>query len=147
MNRHLFLSTLIAAALAGAGGAWALSAPPGSPAVVPLDTESGFGTLNVACTGIGQSKDDARWKAYPIRLEFSNPGGDLLANEAVTVSTRSGQTLATVSCEGPWILLRGTPGVYKVDAWLPGSGAKHQSGTFSMPASGLRIVSLRFAEP
>jgi len=135
---------LTAALLAAAGVAASQTEP--TPTAISLDTEQTIGDIGVGCTGIGQSKDDPRWKAYPIRLEFANPAGDLLANVAVTLSTGSGRVLATVTCEGPWVLFRGAPGTYKVDAWMPGQGFKHQMGTFSPPASGLRIVSLRFPE-
>ena len=141
------LSVLLAGALITAAGTAApQSDSTATPTAMALDTEQTIGDIGVACTGIGQSKDDPRWKAYPTRLEFSNPAGDLLANVAVTVSTPSGRSLASVSCEGPWILVRAAPGTYKVEAWMPGTAFKHQTTTFSASAKGLRIVGLRFPE-
>jgi hypothetical protein len=137
---------MVAVFIATAGGAWSRQAPPPSPTPIPLDTEQTIGGMGFACTGIGQEKDDPRWTAYPVRLEFSNPAGDLLANAAVTLSTASGQTIATVKCEGPWILLRPAPGAYKADAWMPGTGLHHHTATFSAPAGGHEVVDIRFPE-
>ena len=119
-------------------------APQSAPISVALDAEQTIGDLGVGCTGIGQSKNDDRWKAYPVRIEFSNPAGDLLANAVIAVSDSKGTTIATISCEGPWIMLRPAPGTYKVEAWTPGETFKHQFATFSPPTKGQRIVSVRF---
>jgi hypothetical protein len=117
-----------------------------APVAVPLDTEQVVGGVGVGCTGVGQSKDDPRWKAYPIRVEVSNPAGDLLADVAISVSNASGGLLATISCEGPWIMLRPAPGLYKLEAWAPGQGLPHRTASFSPPARGQRIVELNFPE-
>ncbi len=129
-----------------AGAAAAQSAMEATPTAIPLDSERTIGGVGFACTGIGQEKSDPRWAAYPVRLEFSNPAGDLLANVAVTLAGASGAVIATVTCEGPWILLHPAAGSYKVDAWLPGKGFEHQVTTFSPPAHGQKIVGLRFPE-
>ena len=115
-----------------------------APVAIPLDKEQSVGGIDIGCTGIGESKNDARWKAYPIRVEAANMAGDLLANVAISVSKATGAALATVSCEGPWIMLRGPAGNYRFDAWMPCETFAHQTGTFSMPVKGQRIVSIRF---
>lgn len=115
-----------------------------APMAVALDKEQMIGDVGVGCTGIGESKNDARWKAYPIRIEVANTKGDLLGDVAISLSGPSGKTLATVSCEGPWIMLRTPQGSYKLDAWMPGESFKHQTATFTAPAHGQRIVSVRF---
>ena len=121
----------------------AIAQTPG-PIAVPLDTEQSVGGIDVGCTGIGESKNDARWKAYPIRIEAANAAGDLLANVAISLSKVAGAPLATVSCEGPWIMLRATAGAYRFDAWMPGETFRHQTGAFNLPAKGQRIVNIRF---
>jgi hypothetical protein len=117
-----------------------------APVTMPLDSEQVIGGMGVGCTGVGQSKDDARWQAYPIRVEVSNPNRDLLADAAISVSSARGGLLATIGCEGPWIMLRPAPGVYRVEAWMPGQGLRHQSASFSPPARGQRVVELIFPE-
>ncbi len=137
----------LAAALASvAGGAHPQTDAPASVTRIALDGEQTIGGVGFACTGIGQEKDDPRWASYPIRLEFSNTAGDLLANVAVRLSTRSGQLIGDVQCEGPWILLRPPPGTYKADAWMPHLDFPHRTAIFSPPAHGLKIVELRFPE-
>jgi hypothetical protein len=98
-----------------------------------------------ACTGIGQEKADPRWQAYPIRVEFSEPGGAYLADEALSVSDHAGKVLATVACEGPWILLRPeAPGAYSFKGWVPGGAAAPRGGAFRIPAKGQARMVLQF---
>ncbi len=113
---------------------------------VPLDGEQVVGDIPVACTGIGQEKDDPRWKAYPIRVEASNRAGDLLADVAVSLSGKGGAVLASVTCAGPWIMLKPPPGVYKLEGWMPGSGLRHQITSVRPPARGQRVVALFFPQ-
>ena len=130
------------------GGPTAAGGGP-APTAVPLDSEASFAGLQFACTGVGQSKDDPKWKAYPVRFEFSNPAGDLLANGAVTIA-KGGASLATISCEGPWILMRPTDaarGEYRVTGWLPGQGYRPLTQAFTVPSGGQRVIDLRFAQP
>lgn len=112
------------------------------PVRIPLDGERTLGGVAIACTGIGQAKQDPRWQAYPVRVEFSAPGGDYLADEALSVMDRSGRTLATVACEGPWILLRPqAPGEYRFSGWVPGKPGAPRGGTFHVPLkSQIRLV-------
>lgn len=156
MPRPFFLAATLTAVLAlDAGQAISqtqgASTPggAGAPTAVPLDSEANFATLQIACTGVGQSKDDPKWKAYPVRIEFSNPAGDLLANGAATIA-RGGTNLASVSCEGPWILVRPTgagPGAYRLTGWLPGQGYKPLTQTLTFPTGGQKVIDLRFAQP
>jgi hypothetical protein len=117
-----------------------------APARIPLDGEQAVGGVSIGCTGVGQSKDDPRWKAYPIRVEASNPGGDLLADIVVRLSDNGGAVLATVRCAGPWVMLKAAPGDYKIEGWMPGSGAPHQVASVSPPTSGQKVVSLIFPQ-
>ena len=112
------------------------------PARIPLDGERTIGGVAIACTGIGQEKADPRWLAYPVRVEFSKPGGDYLADEALSVMDHSGHTLASVACEGPWILLRPeAPGEYRFKGWVPGGAGGQRGGTFHVPLKGqIRLV-------
>jgi hypothetical protein len=101
--------------------------------------------VNVACTGIGQQKDDPRWRAYPIRVEFATPRGDYLSDEALSVTDHAGAVLASVACEGPWILLRpDAPGEYSFKGWVPGNPAPARGGSLRIPAKGQSRLVLQF---
>jgi len=60
------------------------------PVRVPLDHETTVAGIGVACTGIGQTKNDPKWQAYPVLVEFAGPGGELLADESMALSDASG---------------------------------------------------------
>jgi hypothetical protein len=112
---------------------------------VPLDSEIVVGGIHVGCTGVGQTKNDARWRAYPIRVEFADTNHAYLADEALSVSDASGRALATVTCEGPWILLRPeAPGAYAIKGWLPSRPAPTRTGTFRVPGKGQARLVLTF---
>ncbi len=107
------------------------------PTRVPLDTETTLGGIDVACTGIGQTKDDPKWLAYPARVEFADAKHDYLANEVVTVSKVKGEPLFSLSCEGPWVLLKLAPGsTYQVDARLAERDTAPRSAVVKAPKHG-----------
>src|SRR5258708_11853804 len=133
------------ASLAAACATLALAVPAlaqRAPTSTPLDTEQVIGGVAIACTGIGQEKHDPRWLAYPIQVEFARPGGAYLADEALSVADHAGRTLASVGCEGPWILLRPQArGNYTFKGWGPGAALGPRSGALHIPAKGRsRIV-------
>src|SRR5690242_11935112 len=76
------------------------------PTRIPLDGSTTLGGIDVGCTGIGQTKDDPKWQAYPVRVEFADPHQAYLANETVTLADSKGHELLQASCEGPWVLLK-----------------------------------------
>jgi hypothetical protein len=130
MNRQLHIAATAAVLSAFVGAAAAQS----EPQRLPLDQTATVGGIDFACTGIGQEKQDPRWSAFPAKVEFADLQGDLIADEVLSVSNAKGETLATVKCEGPWILLRpGAPGVYHVKGSFPEGTAPPQSGMFSVP--------------
>jgi hypothetical protein len=138
-------STLLAAiALGAAGAAWGQSRGPVRN--VPLDAARTVDGVDVACTGIGQSKADPRWNAYSVRVEFANPAREYLANVVVEVSDASGQSLAAVRCEGPWVLLRLPPRAYRLKAWLVGQRAEPRETSFRAPAKGQTRLILTFPD-
>ena len=145
MKSSKSLWTAIAAAAATLGGPL-LAHSQAAAVAIPLDGEQVVGDVSVGCTGIGQEKDNPRWKAYSIRVEAANPAGDLLANMEIILSGKGGAEIARVTCEGPWIMLKPAPGTYKLEGWLPGGGLKHQITSVTPPASGQRIVTLDFPQ-
>ena len=112
---------------------------------LPLDGERAIGGMTIACTGIGQERSDPRWNAYPVRIESSDTNRAMVADEIVSVADRKGAVLATVQCEGPWILLRpSASGAYTVKGWLPGAPSASAGGGFRVPAKGQTRIELRF---
>jgi hypothetical protein len=116
------------------------------PTSVPIDGEASVGGIDVGCTGIGESKLDPKWQAYPVRVEFSDANNDYLANEVLTVRSAGGAELLTVSCEGPWILLKLPAGSYSVVGHVPGTSAQPRTATFRPPSHGQMRVVLKFPD-
>jgi hypothetical protein len=115
----------VAAALIVAFAGW--GSANAQPVQIALDQETTVGGVGAACTGIGQTKDDPKWQAYPVRVEFARPSGEYVADEVLRVTDSHGQILLEVGCEGPWILLKVTPGqryVLGATAGHPGEAAK-----------------------
>src|SRR5215472_17955030 len=128
MNRILMISGCAVALVAGS------TAAQPEPQRLPLDQVTTIGGMDFACTGIGQEKKDPKWTAFPAKVESADLQGDLIADEVLSVANGKGEALATVKCEGPWILLRPTaPGVYHVKGWFTEGNAPPQSGIFSIP--------------
>jgi hypothetical protein len=112
---------------------------------VPLDHETVIDGVAVACTGIGQEKRDPRWLAYPVQVEFARADGAYLADETLRVIDAQGSVLASVDCEGPWILLRpSAPGEYHLEGWAPGAAGWTKGGAVRVPATGRTRLVLRF---
>jgi hypothetical protein len=101
--------------------------------------------LDTVCTGIGESKDDPLWKSYPIRIEFSNGGAQYLAGATVSVS-QGKNLIAEMDCPGAWVLLKGTPGSYRVTASIDGSQGKPVNAPFKMGRGAQKRIVLRFPD-
>lgn len=125
---------------------WAQSGDSNLPQAVSLDTDLTIGAVEVGCTGIGQTKHDPRWAAYPVRIEFANAQSLYLSDATIDLANASGAPLASISCEGPWILLKLPAGRYTVHARLNGSTAKPRSASFSPPAKGQMRLVLQFPD-
>lgn len=143
-RKSLILILLAVAAALGVGLARAGAAD--APVALPLDAETSVAGMPVACTGLGQTRLDPKWQAYPVRLEVADAHNGYLADETVTISTAKGKPVMSVSCEAPWILLRPPPGAYRVEAQLTGSPAKPRSAAFSPPAKGQMRLVLQFPD-
>jgi hypothetical protein len=136
-----FMHWALAAVAIGAvaGLIWPASADP-----LPMDNPVSADGVETVCTGIGSGEDDPRWKAYPIRVEFSNSAAQYLAGAHVTLSG-NGKTMAAFDCAGSWVLFKLAPGAYKVSAsLLYNQGGGVRSATFSPPATGQKRVVIQF---
>jgi hypothetical protein len=135
-------SLALAAGLASLAGAAAADAP----TRVPLDAETTLGGIDVACTGIGQTKNDPKWLAYDVRVEFADASSAYLAGEDLSLSGAGGQLLS-VSCEGPWVLLKlpvGQP--FQVEARVTQPGVQPRTTTVKAPSHGQGRFVLTFPD-
>jgi len=139
------LSSVAAAAAIALAAGWA-GAAGAQPTKVPLDAETTVDGVPVACTGIGQTKLDPHWKTYPVRVEFSDSKNAYLANEAITVWDAHGRQVVSVSCEGPWILLKLPPASYRIEGRLLDMAAKPRTAPFKPPANGQMRLVLQFLD-
>jgi len=111
----------------------------------PMDTPVQMNGLETVCTGVGETKDDPKWLAYPIRIEFSNGGAQYLSGATVRIS-RGSDTIGSLDCPGAWVLLKGAPGEYRVDVTIDNSSAKAVNASFRMGAGGQQRIVLRFPD-
>jgi len=137
------------AALAGAAPSPAqtpdAAASPGTPVTMGWDSEMTLAGVGLACTGIGQTKDDPKWLAYPLRIEFANRAREYLIDATVTLTDNKGAKLFTVTCPGAWLLLKlPSPAPYRVDALIKGQAAP--TTTVRSPAKGQTRVILVFPQ-
>jgi hypothetical protein len=133
-----------AAALALTAASAAL-AQPGVEISLPVDRPVTIRGVEVACTGIGQTRDDPNWRAYPVRVEFSDHDNAYLGGGELTLFADRKPVLA-VRCDAPWILLKPAVGAYTVEGRVPGAQAKPRSARFQPPAHGQMRVVLQFPE-
>ena len=114
---------------------------------LPMDRPVTIDGITTVCTGIGdEAQNDPRWKAYPIRVEFSNGGAQYLAGAHVTLKDAGGATLVSIDCSGSWVLFQLEPGHYTVSATLLyHKDQPERSARFSPPARGQKRVVLEFS--
>jgi len=140
--KRLGAAAAVAMGLAGGSAAQEIEGPIQK---VPLDQTITVGGVQVGCTGIGSDqRDNPRWKGFPVRVEFAGPGGEYLGNEVLSLSSAGGRHLATVSCEGPWILLSMPAGRYSVVGRPDDPAGPPKMTTFNTPRSGQLVVTLRW---
>lgn len=110
---------------------------------LPADTPSQVGGIEAVCTGVGlPARQDARWSAYPLKIEIAGQHGQYLGD--VTMAIASGEKeILRMRCDGPWILLRLPPGRYQVQAETEGKTAQSSA---LVPQTGQARVILRFPE-
>ena len=143
----LHVQTTLAARLAVFSAAAVLAhAAAAEPKALAVDAETQVNGVPVACSGVGQTRNDPRWQAYGVRVEVSNALNEYLVNGAVTVRDRKGAEVLSVSCDAPWILMKLPPGAYTIEGRILGSPAKPRSAPFSPPKSGQMRLVLQFPD-
>lgn len=120
-------------------------AQPAGVVKLPVDRPTTVQGVQVACTGIGQTRDDPRWLAYPVRVEFSDHLNSYLGAGQLTVLSAKKPVLS-VRCDAPWILLKLPAGAYTVEGRIPGAQAEPRGARFQPPAHGQMRVVLQFKD-
>lgn len=133
------------ATLAAFGPPAQVQAQPADEVNLPLDRSVTVGGVEVACTGVGQTRTDPKWQAFPVRVEFSDSRQEYLGSGAVTVFADR-RRLLSVRCDAPWILLKLQPGAYRIEGRVPGSPARPRSAGFHTPARGQMRLVLQFPD-
>src|SRR5258706_13896649 len=93
-------SHAIAAALAALVTA---SVAPPEPTVLPVDGETVVAGIPTGCTGIGETKNDPKWAAYPVRIELPNAAREYLRDGEATIFDAPACVLLGLRCASPWI--------------------------------------------
>lgn len=106
------------------------------------DTEQKYNDVSYVCTGVGESKDDPRWKEYPLKLMFAGSGRAYVSEVKVSLKDASGKAVLEADCDGPWLLAKLKPGKYSVSASAEGGGTK--TASVNVPASGQAETVIRF---
>jgi hypothetical protein len=121
------------------------SAAPALSEPMAMDKPVQMNGLETVCTGIGETKDDPQWQSYPIRIEFSNGGAQYLSGATVKIS-HGADTVVSLDCPGAWVLLKGAPGNYRIDATIDNSSAKPVNAAFKMGSGAQKRIVLRFPD-
>ncbi|HEX3366246.1 hypothetical protein [Phenylobacterium sp.] len=124
--------------------AWAASAQ--HPVRLALDSETTINGVGVACTGVGeQVRDQPRWRAYPVRVEFADALHNYMAGEDLTLAHKNGSPILSVTCNGPWVLLKPQDrDTYRVVARLTETNTRPQIAKVEAPAKGQTRFVLTF---
>jgi hypothetical protein len=108
------------------------------PRNLPVDVRG----VQAVCTGLDPaSRDDPRWAGYPLKLEFLAPDGRFVPFAQVAVSDIRGESIVSVRCAAPWLLLGLPAGDYKAAVASP-HGADQALG-FVVPREGQKSVMVR----
>ncbi len=104
------------------------------PAAAAQDTPMMSNGVESVCTGVGSTKDDPKWNAYPVKVVFSNGAQEFVAGEHVILK-RGDQTLVETDCDAPWMLFRAPAGQYTLTASLPGRADSRHTASFTTDGS------------
>ena len=97
--------------------------------------------VETVCDGVSiENRNDAKWRAYPLRMEFVGKGGQYLGGQ--TVSVKGNEHDISVQCKGPWVLMKLPAGSYHISADVPDAG--HKEMNVQVPANGQRVAMFVF---
>lgn len=139
MNPFLFWSCVAVAAVAGCATARAQDAD-----TLPADQPAEINGYEVACTGVGdEAREDPRWPAFGVRIEFANRDAQYLSDIDVSITNAAGESLFRVRCESPWLLAKLPAGRYTVAGTFEGIT---KTAKLTAPSAGQARIVVRFPE-
>ena len=97
--------------------------------------------IETVCDGISlNDRNEPKWRAFTLRMEFAGKGGQYLGGQTVNVK---GQEIdVSVTCKGPWVLMKLPAGSYHISADVPDAG--HKEMNVRVPASGQHVAMFSF---
>jgi hypothetical protein len=61
-----------------------------APVPLPVDRATTVGGMEMACTGVGETRRNTQWASFGVRIEFSNGRNEYLGGGAVRVRNLAG---------------------------------------------------------
>jgi hypothetical protein len=108
---------------------------------LPYNQPKTIGGIETMCDGSSlNDRSDGNSGGYTLRLEMVGKGGQYLGGETVTVKGNGHEV--SVSCQGPWVLMKLPAGAYQVAADVPDAG--HKEMRVTVPASGQNVAMMTF---
>jgi hypothetical protein len=105
------------------------------------DTPKAIDGIETVCDGITiANRNDPKWRAYSLRMEFAGKGGQYLGGE--TVSVKGEELDVSVTCQGPWVLMKLPAGSYHISADVPDAG--HKEMNVRVSANGQHVAMFSF---
>jgi len=97
--------------------------------------------IETVCTGTSlANRNEPKWRAYNLRVEFVGKGGQYLGNEQIRVT--GNEFDLSVQCKGPWMAMKLPSGTYHVAADVEAAG--HMEMNVRVSTGGQRVVMMRF---
>jgi hypothetical protein len=91
---------------------------------LPVDQVTTVNGVEAACTGFGlDAREDPRWQAYTVRVEFSGAYNQYVPAGLLVVKDAKHVPLLNLRCDAPWLLLKLEPGKYRIAGMI--AGHKH----------------------
>ncbi len=107
------------------------------------DEELHYAGVSYVCTGVGESKEDPRWKIYPLKLMFTGSRRAYVSEVKIEIKEASGKIVLKTDCDGPWLLVKLKAGKYSV--WASAEGGSSQTITVRVPETGQNELAIRFS--
>ena len=127
-------AVVLAAAALASTAAWAADQ-------LPNNEPKAIDGIETVCDGISlNDRNEPKWRAYSLRMEFAGKGGQYLGGE--TVSVKGNEIDVSVTCQGPWVLMKLPAGSYHISADVPDAG--HKEMNVRVPASGQAVAMFSF---
>ena len=108
---------------------------------LPYNQPKTIDGVETMCDGSSlNDRRDGNSAGYTLRLEMVGKGGQYLGGETITVNGNEHQL--SVTCQGPWVLMKLPAGSYKIAADVPEAG--HKEMNVRVSGTGQQVVMMRW---